>query len=125
MILDTNAISALQGNDKKLIAKLCSQVDLMLNLISLGEYRYGIDGSRHRDELSAWLDALTRRAKVLTPDLKTLPFYSQIRHELKTAGTPIPANDVWIAAICRQHKLPILSRDAHFDKIKGLKRITW
>lgn len=125
MILDTNALSALQGKDEKLIAKLSSQVDLVLNLISLGEYRYGLDGSRHRRELSEWLNALTQRAKILVPDLETLPFYSQIRHELKASGSPIPANDVWIAAMCRQHNLPVLSRDAHFDKVKGIRRVTW
>jgi len=125
MILDTNALSALQGKDETLMAKLSGQADLMLNLISLGEYQYGIDGSRHRNALTEWLNVLIKRAKVLAPDLDTLSFYSQIRHELKAAGTPIPANDLWIAAICRQHKLPVLSRDAHFDKVKGLKRITW
>jgi tRNA(fMet)-specific endonuclease VapC len=43
----------------------------------------------------------------------------------KKAGTPIPSNDVWIAALCRLHSLPIVSRDRHFDLVPGIKRIEW
>lgn len=125
MILDTNALSALQEKDQNLIVKIRDQPALILNLISLGEYRIGVDGSRHRTEILNWLDVLIQRATVLSPDLETLPFYSQIRHELKSAGTPIPSNDVWIAALCRQHKLAVISRDAHFEKVDRLRRITW
>ena len=51
--------------------------------------------------------------------------YAELRIQLKEAGTPIPSNDAWIAALCRQHALPILSRDRHFDLIKGLERLGW
>jgi len=125
MILDTNALSALQEKDPKLLVLLDKQPSLILNLISLGEYRFGVDGSRYREQLSRWLKALMQQAILLTPDTGTLPHYSQIRHELKAAGTPIPANDLWIAALCRQHEMPILSRDTHFDKVAGLRRVEW
>jgi len=39
------------------------------------------------------------------------------------AGTPIPANDCWIAALAQQHRLPIISQDRHFDSVKGIQRI--
>lgn len=125
MILDTNAISALQAETPELIARVEDQPRLILNLVSLAEYRYGLDGSRHKKALHVWLETLIQHSTLLSPTLETLPHYSQIRHELKTAGTPIPANDVWIAALCRQYQQPILSRDTHFDKVAGLKRITW
>jgi tRNA(fMet)-specific endonuclease VapC len=57
--------------------------------------------------------------------VQTLPFYSRIRHQLKQDGTPIPENDVWIAALAAQHHLPVLSRDAHFDQVKSLRRVSW
>jgi predicted nucleic acid-binding protein len=41
--------------------------------------------------------------------------------ELKKLGRPIPSNDVWIAALCRRHKLPVMSRDTHFDYVEGLQ----
>jgi tRNA(fMet)-specific endonuclease VapC len=40
-------------------------------------------------------------------------------------ATPIPANDTWIAALARQHGLPVLSNDAHFDVVAGIQRIAF
>lgn len=125
MILDTNAISALQSGDGQIFSLVSAEPVLVLNIISLGEYRYGIDGSRHRQKLQGWLDALVQRSEVLAPNLETLSFYSTIRHALRDAGTPIPANDIWIAALGLQHRMPVLSRDAHFDAVAGVKRIGW
>lgn len=125
MILDTNAISALEGRDERLIAAIEDLPVLILNIISLGEYRYGIDRSRYRSKLTIWLNALISKAEVLAPGLDTLPIYSQIRQQLKDAGTPIPANDVWIAAIALQHNMAIISQDAHFDKVTGINRVDW
>ena len=58
-------------------------------------------------------------------DSATAHLYADIRHELKTAGHPIPENDIWIAALARQHRLPIISRDTHFDAVSGIQRIGW
>ena len=55
----------------------------------------------------------------------TAHHYADIREELPAAAAPIPENDVWIAALCRQHHLAVASRDGHFDKVSGLKRVTW
>ncbi|MGO9842949.1 MAG: PIN domain-containing protein [Candidatus Acidiferrales bacterium] len=54
----------------------------------------------------------------------TIP-YHDVRTELKKAGTQIPSNDVWIAALCRQHSLPLVSRDRHFDLVSGIRRLNW
>jgi len=51
--------------------------------------------------------------------------YAEVRLELRRAGTPIPTNDIWIAALCRQHALPILSQDEHFDLVDGVRRVSW
>ena len=51
--------------------------------------------------------------------------YAEIVLELKRKGKPIPTNDIWIAALCRQHSLPLLSRDRHFDLVAGNKRVGW
>ena len=48
-----------------------------------------------------------------------------IRLELKRSGSPIPANDVWVAALARQHALAVLSNDSHFDVVDGVRRITF
>ena len=123
MILDTNAISALAEQDKALTELVQAAPRVAVTIISLGEYVFGISQSRHRVELEAWLDALLLKVDVLLLEQKTLSFYAEVRGRLKVAGTPIPANDCWIAALAKQHRLPIVSQDRHFDSVKGIQRI--
>lgn len=125
MILDTNALSALARRDRDLLARLRDARRLAVTLISLGEFKYGIAQSRLKDELEIWLQAFLQRAEVLCPDLRTLPHYADVRSELRQAGTPIPANDCWIAALVRQHGLSLLSRDEHFDLVDDVRRVEW
>ena len=125
MTLDTNALSALAARDGRLIELLSAAPRLSVTLISLGEYEYGITRSSKKAELKRWLTALLERVDVLRPTLATLPFYAEIRGELKQAGTPIPANDIWIAALARQYAVPVVSRDLHLDKVRGLERLAW
>jgi tRNA(fMet)-specific endonuclease VapC len=125
MILDTNAVSALAGQDKAIIGLVQAAPRVTITIISLGEYAFGISKSRHRAELEAWLDALLLKVDVLLLEQKTLPFYAEVRGRLKVAGTPIPANDCWIAALAQQHRLPIVSQDRHFDSVNGIQRIGW
>jgi tRNA(fMet)-specific endonuclease VapC len=61
----------------------------------------------------------------LEADEALSPECARIRRLLESAGTPIPMNDLWIAAIASQHSLPIISRDAHFDLVPGITRVTW
>ena len=51
--------------------------------------------------------------------------YANIRHRLRLAGTPIPENDIWIAALALEHQQQVLSNDHHFDLVEGLVRISW
>ena len=127
MILDTNALSALAGRDENLIDQLSTAPRICTTLISLGEYAYDLTGCTpaRRKQLQAWLDAFLERAEVLSPNRQTIEPYATVRAELKAAGTPIPANDCWIAALARQHKLGLLSKDRHFDRVKGIKRYDW
>ena len=55
----------------------------------------------------------------------TATHYSEIRGELKKAGTPIPSNDIWIAALCRERRTPLFSQERHSDLINGLRRVGW
>lgn len=125
MILDTNALSALAAKDTTLLSLLGPVTRVAVTLITLGEYHYGVMASSHRDELERWIEAFLSHSDLLQPGTQTLPHYAAIRHELKTAGTPIPANDVWIAALVRQSGMPLLSRDRHFDQVQGIERIEW
>jgi len=125
VILDTNALSAVADNDLPVVRIFGQATSIALPVIVLGEYRFGIVQSRHRDGYEEWLGRMIRAVRVLPIDEGTSSYYAEIRTELKKIGKPIPSNDLWIAALCRQHRLPILSRDGHFDAVAGLKRVGW
>jgi len=99
--------------------------DLAIPVIVLGEYRYGIAQSRRRRRYEEWLTGLLRNCRVLRVDETTAAEYAAIRGELKRSGKPIPANDAWIAALARQHAMPVISQDEHFDFVPKLKRLGW
>ena len=126
MILDTNAVSDFADANQSLLDRLQQpSADIHLPVIVLGEYRYGVKASRLRATRESWLDDLESSAVVLAITSDTSRIYADIRHELRTSGRPIPENDICIAALARQHRLPVLSNDAHFDHVAGLKRISW
>lgn len=125
MILDTNALSAAADNDAVLVAILARAQELAIPVIVLGEYRHGIAQSRHRAAYEDWLSGLLKDCMVLDVNEPTTHYYAEITLELKRKGKPIPTNDIWIAALCRQHSLPLLSQDRHFDWIAGSKRVGW
>lgn len=125
MILDTNALSAFADEEPGIEAALRDAEFLALPVVTLGEYRYGIAQSRYHEEYEAWLNDLLAECQVLEITEPTTKFYARVQNELREAGKPIPANDIWIAALCRQYKLPLLSRDHHFDFVRGIRRVEW
>ena len=125
MILDTNALSAFIDGEPAIGARLSIETRAAIPVIVLGEFRYGIATSRHRRAYERWLEDHLPEFEILSVTEATTLAYAGIRASLKKAGRPIPANDAWIAALALQHRLPILSRDEHFDAVAGLRRDTW
>ena len=125
MILDTNTLSAAADREPAALEVVASAERLAVPVIVLGEYRLGIAQSRHRKDYENWLREWISAVTVLDIDEETTHHYAAIGLELRRSGKPIPANDLWIAALCRQHALPLVSRDRHFDLVKGLRRIDW
>lgn len=125
MILDTNAVSALLAGEPSLEQVLSTRRRHHLPVVVIGEYRYGLLRSRHRPHLEPLLEILIRESTVLPVDAATAAAYSLVREDLRRAGRPIPENDVWIAALARQHGESVVSRDEHFDHVPGLRRLAW
>lgn len=125
MIIDTNALSAFVDGEPAVGDILRGQPRAALPVIVLGEFRYGIAGSRHRKTYEAWLNRNLAAFELLDVTAETTIAYASLRGALKRLGRPIPANDAWIAALAMEHGLSILSRDTHFDLIPGLRRVTW
>jgi tRNA(fMet)-specific endonuclease VapC len=125
LIIDTNALSAFVDGDTAVGDILRQQARACIPVIVLGEFRYGIAQSRHRATYEQWLQSELDHFEVLAVTAQTTITYTTLRVALKEQGTPIPANDAWIAALALQHKLPVLTRDRHFDTVPGVKRQGW
>jgi predicted nucleic acid-binding protein len=93
--------------------------EVWVSPIVLGELKSGfLRGARRRENeaaLQRFLESPTIR--VLRLDRETAECYAEIQAGLRTAGTPIPTNDIWIAASAMQHGLRVVTTDAHFRLI--------
>jgi len=125
VILDTNALSALADGEGALEPILRQASEIAIPVIVLGEYQFGIRRSRNRKPYERWLVEIIAACRILVVDDSTAGWYAEVRDQLTNSGRPIPSNDLWIAALVRQHGLPLLSRDGHFDVVAGLQRIGW
>ena len=125
VILDTNGLSAWLDGDEGLKLRLINVAGVWLLPIVLGEYRFGIKASRHRDKYERKLTDLELDIPTLPIDVVTSISYAEIRQDLKKLGRPIPWHDVWIAAQAKQHGFGIVSRDGHFDFVEGITRFGW
>jgi len=125
VILDTNALSDWWKNLPQLQILLNSATQIYVPVPALAEFRFGVLQSSKEREMENWLSRVIPSTVILHVDDVTSFHYADLRLALKRAGTPIPMNDLWIAALARQHRLPIASRDAHFDVVPDLRRLTW
>ncbi|MEX0323181.1 MAG: type II toxin-antitoxin system VapC family toxin [Puniceicoccaceae bacterium] len=123
MILDTNAVSAFFAGDAGAVECLGVAGELYMPVIVLGEFRFGLIGSRERKTWEPKLLAFASTCRILPVQESTTVHYAHIRNQLRKAGTPIPENDIWIAALAMEHGQAVLSRDAHFDKVAKVKRV--
>jgi tRNA(fMet)-specific endonuclease VapC len=121
-LLDTSAYSALMRGHPDVRTAVQRPEQMYVNPVVLGELRAGfLRGSRtkkNEDELQSFLGS--PRVTVVDIDEETAETYAVILDALRSAGTPVPTNDLWIAASAMQHGLRILTTDAHFLKIKQI-----
>jgi tRNA(fMet)-specific endonuclease VapC len=97
---------------------------LQLPWIVLGELHFGAQRAQRRQEQFGYISDLLTYSTLLLPNRSTAEHYGQIKAELAQRGKPIPDNDLWIAALAKQHDLP-LARDAHFSVIPRLSILAW
>jgi tRNA(fMet)-specific endonuclease VapC len=125
LILDTNALSAFVDGDAGVGEALRREARAAIPVIVLGEFRYGIAESRQRRAYEKWLESHLHWFEILSVTDGTAIAYAGLRAALRRRGRPIPANDAWIAALALEHRLPVLSRDEHFDAVVGVERKSW
>jgi tRNA(fMet)-specific endonuclease VapC len=124
-LLDTNAVIALQRSEPLLLGLLKPGEDWLIPSIVMGELYYGAFNSDRAQENKDVLRALSQDVTILPCDGDTSELYGDIRHTLKMKGRPIPDNDIWIAALARQHGLPLVTRDSHFNEVDQLTLESW
>lgn len=93
MIVDTNALSAFAEGLPEVRDLIASSNGPYLPVVVVGEYRFGLLGSRQRIRRLAWLDELTKYWNILEISAETARHYADIRHKLKQHGDSIPSND--------------------------------
>lgn len=98
---------------------------LYLPSIALGELYSGANRSARPEKNLAQIEAFIAGVTIITADGGTAENYGQISARLAAAGTPIPQNDMWIAACALQWGLTIATTDGHFGRIPGLGIEMW
>lgn len=123
-LLDTNIVIAIFSQEQKVLEKL-EENEIFIPSIVLGELFYGAYKSKKVEENLSRLKDLINASPVLSPDSLTAQYYGQIQTKLKVKGTPIPQNDIWIAATALQYQIILATRDDHFQEVDGLHTGKW
>jgi tRNA(fMet)-specific endonuclease VapC len=119
-LLDTNIVIGLFAGEPLIAERLASKAALFLPVPALGELYRGAFKSSRVDENLRRINTFKERVAVLTCDGDTARWYGETKNTLLAKGKPIPENDLWIAAIARQHSLLLITRDAHFQSVSDL-----
>lgn len=123
--LDTNIVIALFGEDEVVITKIEKSSAIYIPIIVLGELLYGAELSTKKTENIKKLNSFSKSCNILYLNYRTASEYARIKSGLKKAGTPIPENDIWIAALSIENNITLATRDKHFNFIKDIKIEHW
>jgi tRNA(fMet)-specific endonuclease VapC len=121
--VDTNAYAAFKRGQAEALAVLRAAPDILISTIVLGEllagFAAGSREARNREELAQFIS--TPRVRVAHVSEVTADSYALTYAQLRRKGKPIPTNDLWIAASALEHGAALLTFDAHFSAIDGLR----
>jgi len=123
--IDTNRYRDFCYNDSVAVDQVQIADRIFLPYVTLAELRAGfLCGTKARENeqvLTRFLNS--PRVSVLYPTDQTTRHYAQLFYQLRQQGTPIPTNDIWIAALVVEHNLTLFSRDQHFIHLPQIPRI--
>jgi predicted nucleic acid-binding protein len=129
LAFDANAAIDLLRYDRPTPPPFALAASLVMPLFVLAELQFGFK----RATRASQLDELVAASQVLTPSAETIPYYVDVREQMLSSRTlPLAPekreglhHDVWIAALCLQHRLPLLTRDGDLTSVRGLEIISW
>lgn len=125
LALDTNRYTDLCRGEPSVSETVEFAEEVWLPFIVIGELRAGFAAGAREATNEAVLRRFLLKPNVgtLYADDQTTHHYANVYRQLRKQGTPIPTNDMWIAALVLQHSLVLFARDAHFDALAQLSRI--
>ena len=125
LALDTNRYTDLCRGEKSVVEVAEQADEVWLPFVVVGELRAGFavgsQGTRNEAVLRRFL--LKPGVGILYGDEQTTHHYASVYRQLRKQGTPIPTNDMWIAALVLEHSLVLCARDAHFDALGQIVRV--
>jgi tRNA(fMet)-specific endonuclease VapC len=124
-LLDSNIVSAWLKGEKKVADEIDKATVVYIPIIVNGELYYGANYSTQVQKNTNAIKKLSQRYKVLLVDDAVAIEYGKVKALLRRNGTPIPENDIWIAATAIRNNLTLISRDMHFKVVPGLKWKIW
>jgi predicted nucleic acid-binding protein len=124
ILLDTNRYRDFCDGAPDAVECMRAAELVCMAFVTLAELRAGFlpgtAGRRNERILALFLNR--SRVRIIWPDEQTAHHYARLLLQLRKQGTPIPTNDIWIAALAVQHDLVLFSRDAHFERLQQLPR---
>ena len=125
VLLDTSVAVAHLRGIQSVTARFILMNDLYLPIVAYGELLCGIRKSARAEENLASLQSWLQTVTLLSLTEATAQRYASLKLQLAAAGTPIPENDIWIAAHALELGIPLAARDEHFSRIAGLNLLDW
>jgi tRNA(fMet)-specific endonuclease VapC len=115
--LDTNIVIELFRKNVAISQRLQSFQILYISSIAVGELYYGAYAAQNPSKKLQELRDFLINCTIISCDNNTAIYYGQLKFKLRKQGTPIPENDIWIAALTIQYDLPLYTLDKHFDHL--------
>lgn len=125
LALDTNRYTDLCRGVEDTVRLVSTAEAVFLPFVVVAELRAGFAfGSRSAENERVLRRFLLKEAVgVLYADDQTTHHYAAAYRQLRVQGTPIPTNDLWIAALVLQHNLRLHDRDRHFQHLAQIVRV--
>ena len=124
LLVDTNAYTALFARHEGIADLISDSEAILLSAVVVGELLDGFLGGTREEENRRDLDQMRAKSRTVVVPITadTAEWFATVKQQLRRKGTPIPINDVWIAASALEHGATLVSLDRHFENVDGLLR---
>jgi tRNA(fMet)-specific endonuclease VapC len=120
-LVDTNVIIRLLRSDERSVALFDNADEIFIPAIVAGELFYGAQNSARKQENLNIFNDFISQYEIAEVNADVANVYGEIKAQLKRDGINIPENDLWIAAVAKHNNFTLLTFDAHFSRIAGLR----